>query len=75
MITISTCPMIIYTCPQCGGDLREIMLPSNPPIHQQVCPQCGWQHEERESVIRIPFSEQINANLISIKEKELNDKE
>ena len=56
--------MIIYTCPQCGGDLRAVQLTCNPPINQLVCHQCGWQYEEpREDMIRIPFP--IGANNIA----------
>lgn len=49
---------IIYTCPNCGGDLQEEMLTCDPPIHKKVCHNCGWSHEDpREEVVRIPYVE------------------
>ena len=55
---------IIYTCPKCGADLEEIVLASNPPQHQKRCRSCGWEHTEREDVVRIPYSvPNINTNL------------
>ena len=49
--------MIIYTCPQCGTDLVETVLTSNPPQCQYMCPSCGWQHlhKDKEEIIRIPY--------------------
>lgn len=50
---------IIYTCPNCGGDLSEIMIATNPPIYTKVCHNCGWSVEEpRENVVRIPYAEE-----------------
>lgn len=50
---------IIYTCPNCGGDLSEIMIATNPPIYTKVCHNCGWSVEEpRESIVRIPYAEE-----------------
>ena len=50
---------IIYTCPQCGGDLVAVQLTCNPPINRMECPKCGWSHEEDRdmSVVRIPYTE------------------
>ena len=49
---------IIYTCPRCGHDLREVMLTCDPPINRKECFNCGWFHEDpRDDVVRIPFSE------------------
>lgn len=47
---------IIYTCPECGSDLRHVLLTSNPPKHQKLCPSCGWYSEiEDETIVRIPY--------------------
>ena len=47
---------IIYTCPECGGDLQEQILTSYPPIRKVVCHQCGWSYEyPRDDAVRIPF--------------------
>ena len=47
---------IIYTCPQCEGDLQELVLTCNPPIYQYICYKCGWKREgEKRTTIRIPF--------------------
>ena len=47
---------IIYTCPQCGHDLHDVMLTCDPPIHRKECIYCGWSHEEeQEQLIRIPY--------------------
>lgn len=50
---------IIYTCPKCGHDLQELMLPSNPPQYEKHCPNCGWSHIEKQQndVVRTPYSE------------------
>ena len=46
--------MIIYTCPECGKDLKGILFTTYPPTNVYRC-LCGWNHEERENVRRIPF--------------------
>lgn len=47
---------IIYTCPECGGDLQHVLLTSDPPKHQEMCISCGWSSEvEDEVVVRIPY--------------------
>ena len=50
---------IIYTCPKCGHDLQELMLPSNPPQYEKRCPNCGWNHIEKQDdgFVRIPYNE------------------
>lgn len=59
--------MLIYTCPNCGGDLHDIMLACNPPIHQKVCHNCGWSYEDpREEVIRVPFNNINDIDLFNI---------
>lgn len=48
--------IIIETCPECGHDLTNMMLASNPPIEKRQCLNCGWSWTgKREEVIRIPF--------------------
>lgn len=48
---------IIYTCPECGSDLQNIVLFSMPPQYKKVCDNCGWEHIEpqKEEAIRIPY--------------------
>ena len=47
---------IIYTCPDCGNDLMDIMIATNPPIAIKECPSCGWRYEEKSAGIkRVPF--------------------
>lgn len=49
--------IIIETCPECGHDLVDMMLASNPPISKKECLACGWSWTgEREEVVRIPFN-------------------
>ena len=52
--------MIIMTCPQCGSDLEIQVLTCLPPINKMVCHSCGWSYEEREDVIRIPYTVKKN---------------
>jgi len=47
--------MIIQTCPDCGADLEQQILTSNPPKRKVRCPMCGWEHTETEETIRIPY--------------------
>ena len=48
--------MIIETCPNCGHDLMNVMLCTNPPIPKKECVNCGWTWVgKREEVIRVPF--------------------
>lgn len=48
---------IIYTCPQCGSDLEEYIITTNPSINRKVCKNCGWTSDEEKplKVIRTPF--------------------
>lgn len=48
---------IIYTCPKCGSDLRDVMITTNPPINKKECFNCGWSVEEETQQIRIPYPE------------------
>lgn len=53
--------IIIETCPECGHDLIDIVLASNPPIPRKCCFSCGWQWTgEPKKVERIPFGGNIN---------------
>lgn len=56
--------MIIYTCPNCGGDLQEIMLASLPPQFKKECPNCGWSHIDSmsEQIIKIPYGLDNSSN-------------
>ena len=47
--------IIIETCPECGHDLVNSVICTNPPIPKL---NCGWSLEgKREEVIRVPFVE------------------
>ena len=48
--------MIVFTCPECGGDLRYSDICTYPPIHVAECPVCGWREEKRENIKRIPYT-------------------
>lgn len=68
--------IIIETCPECGHDLIEEMIYTNPPIPRKFCPNCGWHWEgKQDEVIKIRFSDSEdktmdNKDIISkIKEK------
>jgi hypothetical protein len=48
--------IIIETCPKCGHDLMDVILPTNPPIPKKECCGCGWSWTgTREQVFRVPF--------------------
>lgn len=50
--------IIIETCPECGYDLVNSVICTNPPIPKKECHNCGWTWEgQREEVIRVPFVE------------------
>ena len=49
--------IIIETCPKCGGDLRDEVICTYPPIPRKVCSNCGWSWKgEREKIVRVPFT-------------------
>ena len=52
--------ILISTCPKCGSKLDHICITTNPPINKVRCPICNWEHEEKESVINIPYGGSIN---------------
>lgn len=48
--------MIIYTCPECGHDLIDYSLTSDPPISKKECLNCGCNKIIKpKEIIRIPF--------------------
>ena len=56
---------VVYTCPECGTDLEEVVLTSYPPQYRVYCPKCKWSHTERQpedyDVVRIPYTvEKLN---------------
>ena len=52
---------IFYTCPKCGGDLRSMILTSNPPIEVKRCDNCGWEHQEQQriTIVRTPYNPEV----------------
>ena len=54
---------IIYTCPECGHDLVDLMLTTYPPKAQKKCFNCGWEwteQQQKEETIRIPFDKNVH---------------
>lgn len=47
--------MIVYTCPECGSDLQEVMLTSYPPQRKMYCNNCNWSHIETDKVYKVPY--------------------
>lgn len=48
--------MVIYTCPECGGDLVDYVITTYPPISAKKCLNCDWRWEDKMDVIkRVPF--------------------
>lgn len=48
--------MIVYTCPNCGGDLVDYVITTYPSIQAKKCLRCGWRWESQTSPIcRIRF--------------------
>lgn len=39
--------MIIYICPECGGDLVDYVITTYPPIQAKKCLRCGWRWESQ----------------------------
>ncbi len=50
---------IIYTCPLCGHDLNTYQITTNPPIDVLECPNCKWKSEEKQSVFRTPYNDNL----------------
>lgn len=58
----------IYICPECGNDLVDVMVATNPPIQRKQCFNCGWNWEdERDEVVRIPFDPKMGRLLAEFK--------
>ena len=56
--------IVIETCPQCGNDLQDVLITTNPPIPKKECWKCGWSwtgEMEKEEVIRIPYSRPVSS--------------
>ena len=48
--------MIIYICPNCGEDLKEVVLASYPPQYKVYCPKCNWENIEKpDEIVRVPY--------------------
>lgn len=59
--------IIIETCPECGHDLVDSVICTNPPIPRKECHNCGWiwEGQREEEVVRVPFTEnKIETELI-----------
>ena len=55
--------MIVYTCPQCGGDLIAFVITTLPPITGQKCTRCSWRLEEpQKEIVRIPFEQRMDGD-------------
>lgn len=48
--------MIVFTCPECGYELREWMIATYPPIHVVDCQNCGYYHEKRDTITAVPYT-------------------
>ena len=48
---------LIYTCPQCGGDLHEECLATYPPQYVIRCFACGWSEKmaDNNNIVRVPY--------------------
>ena len=56
--------MLVYICPECGGDLQEVVLASNPPQIKKYCSKCGWSYIENEEIYRVPYQVSDNSSLL-----------
>lgn len=66
--------MVIETCPKCGHDLMNLVLTCNPPIPQKICTHCGWSWTGKgEEVVRVPFREPSDDNLIKKENTNLSE--
>ena len=56
--------MIIYTCPECGHDLVDLLLTAKPFVIKKECLNCGWTGNIKpENIVRIPFDENETNNI------------
>ena len=49
---------IVYTCPQCGADLKKYIICTYPSTIEYKCWNCGFTKEEETdpvTIIRTPF--------------------
>ncbi|MTH94526.1 hypothetical protein [Roseibium sp. RKSG952] len=46
---------VIYTCPDCGGDLTMTVLLTYPVIDSATCKSCGADFRKHEETKRIPL--------------------
>ena len=55
--------MIIYTCPECGHDLTEVILTTYPAKREMCCMNCGWSVILKNQIQRIPYpKDEFNTN-------------
>lgn len=48
---------VIEVCQECGADIIESVICTNPPIPVRRCTKCNWKWEgEQEEAIRVPFN-------------------
>lgn len=71
--------ILVYTCPQCGENLTDVCIATNPPKYYKHCIWCGWQSQIEEStVIKIPYQENAvsvaTVNVYSL-DKQVNEEE
>lgn len=48
--------MIVFTCPECGYELRKWVIDTYPPIYVVDCPNCGYHHEKRDTITAVPYT-------------------
>lgn len=57
-VDLKSSAMLVYTCPQCGENLAEVCIATNPPKYHKWCLHCGWQSPIEEStVVKVPYEE------------------
>lgn len=66
--------IIVETCPNCGHDLRDLVIATYPPILKKECWNCGWCWTgKQEKVIRIPFGGNTTNTTNIVEAPSLND--
>lgn len=55
---------IVYTCPNCGADIEDLIVATNPPITLKRCTQCDWAWcgDIDADEMRIPFMPPVPYN-------------
>lgn len=71
--------ILVYTCPQCGENLAEVCIATNPPKYRKWCLHCGWQSTIEEStVVKVLYEEDpdpvVAVNVYSL-DKQVNEEE